>query len=36
MCKEVYLSYCNYKLDGTKTDLQGIPTQMSTKFLTIK
>lgn len=36
MCKDVNLGYCNYKLEGTKTDVQGIPTDMKTKFLTIK
>jgi hypothetical protein len=36
MCKGVKLSNCLYKMEGTKTDLQGIPTKVSTKFCAIK
>lgn len=36
MCKGIKMSYCNYKFEGTKTDEQGIPTQMSSSFYTIK
>lgn len=36
MCKGVKLSYCNYRLDGRKSDHQGIPTDMNTKWITLK
>lgn len=36
MCKAVRLNNCNYKLEGIKRDHQGIPTQMSTAFKSVK
>jgi hypothetical protein len=36
MCKTVKLSHCLYKIDGTKTDHQGIPSQVATKLIHVK
>lgn len=36
MCKALRLNNCVYKLEGSKTDDQGIPSQKSTKFTTVK
>lgn len=36
MCKGAKLSYCTYRLEGTRTDAQGIPTQVGSKFVNVK